>query len=185
MKKICITLLALIAISWSTYAADCQTLEGDAQKKCIHTNMASYVLSESDQSFADIIVSKIASKTDATKQTLITLIRATEQSSKLMFNYRTRAILQSVIDLLQQQSLALCLTQKGVIMYGTERCPHCQNQKKLFGDAFASIHYVDCDLAPWQCKAANITGYPTRVGMWIHSPGQQPLSEIAKTFACS
>jgi len=111
------------------------------------------------------IVSKISSKTDAAKQNLIALVHTIEQSTNLIFDYRTRAILQSVIDLLQAQSLALCLTQKGVIMYGTERCPHCQNQKKLFGDAFSSIHYVDCDLSPAQCQAANITGYPTRVGL--------------------
>ncbi len=184
MKKIFLMLLALIALPGLSYATDCPTLQGDQQKKCIQTSIDSYVLSESDHTFADMIASRIASKTDTTKQTLVALVRTIEQGPKLTFNYRTRAILQSVADIFQAESLALCLSQKGVIMYGTERCPHCQNQKKLFGDAFASIRYVDCDLSPWQCQAAKVTGYPTRVGMWINSPGQQPLTELAKTFAC-
>ena len=184
MKKIISAVLLLWLVSFAR-AADCQTLQGDQQKNCIQTSIDSYALSEADHTFADIIVSKISSKTDTAKQTFIALVRTIEQSPKLTFNYRTRAILQSVADIFQAEWLALCLTQKGVIMYGTERCPHCQNQKKLFGDAFASIHYVDCDLSPTQCQAANITGYPTRVGMWINSPGQQALSEIAKTFACN
>lgn len=184
MKKIYIMVVGFVAFVWWSYAADCQSLISSKQQSCIQTNISSYELSDADHAFIDMIVSTIVSKTDAAKPTLIALVRDIEQSPKLAFQYRTRAILQSVIDLLGPQSLALCLTQKGVIMYGTERCPHCQNQKKLFGDAFGSIHYVDCDLSPWQCQAANITGYPTRVGMWINSPGQQPLSQIAKTFAC-
>ena len=27
---------------------------------------------------------------------------------------------------------ASCMTEKGVIMYGTDWCPNCQNQKQLF-----------------------------------------------------
>lgn len=185
MKKLCIVLCWLIALGGLTYAADCQTLQGDEQKSCTQSVIDSYFLSDGDTAFVDLIVAKISSKTDTAKQALISLIHNTEKSPKLMFNYRVRAILQSVSSLLQAQSLALCLTQKGVIMYGTEWCPHCQNQKKLFGTAFASIHYVDCDANPDQCTAANIQGYPTRVGLWISSPGQQALSDIAETFACT
>lgn len=185
MKKIYVIPLLVIALCWSTYAADCQTLQGDEQKSCTQSVIDSYFLSDSDTAFVDTIVAKISSKIDTVKQALITLISNTEHNPKLMFNYHIRAILQSASSMLQAQSLALCLTQKGVIMYGTERCPHCQNQKKLFGTAFASIHYVDCDLFPAQCEAANVQGYPTRVGLWITSPGQQPLSDIADTFSCT
>ena len=32
-------------------------------------------------------------------------------------------------------SLAQCLTEKEVIMYGTEWCSHCKNQKAMFGES--------------------------------------------------
>ena len=47
-------------------------------------------------------------------------------------------------------SLAKCLTEKNVVMYGTEWCSHCQNQKKAFGDDFKDVTFVDCDQSPSQ-----------------------------------
>lgn len=185
MKKVYVTVALLLVWLGFTYAADCQTLQGDQQKICTQSVIDSYFLSDADATFVDAVVAKIKAKTDTQQQALISLIRQTEQNPKLVFNYHIRAVLQAVLDLVQAQSLALCLTQKGVIMYGTERCPHCQNQKKLFGSAFATIRYVDCDLHGDQCDAANVQGYPTRVGLGIISPGQQSLSDIAQTFACN
>lgn len=60
-------------------------------------------------------------------------------------------------------TFAQCLTEKGVIMYGIEWCPHCQNQKAAFGDSFDYVHYVDCDLSGSVCDAAGVEGYPTWV----------------------
>jgi len=45
-------------------------------------------------------------------------------------------------------------------MYGTATCGHCLTQKKLFGESFQYITYVDCILAPTMCS--NISGTPTR-----------------------
>ena len=39
--------------------------------------------------------------------------------------------------------LANCLTEKGAVMYGTEWCSHCQNQKKSFGKSFEYIDNLD------------------------------------------
>lgn len=62
-------------------------------------------------------------------------------------------------------SLAKCLSDKGVKMYGAYWCPHCQNQKKAFGDSFKYINYIECaDGQNGQtqiCKDNGITGYPT------------------------
>jgi len=62
-------------------------------------------------------------------------------------------------------ALAKCLTDKGVKMYGAYWCPHCQNQKKAFGDSFQYINYIECaDGQNGQtqiCKDNGITGYPT------------------------
>lgn len=64
----------------------------------------------------------------------------------------------------QNTKLAECLTSKGVTMYGTNRCSHCQNQKELFGyDAFTKINFVDCDKEKNTCALAGVQGYPTWV----------------------
>ncbi len=108
----------------------------------------------------------------------------------------------------QQQltSLANCLADKGVKEYGAFWCPHCADQKKIFGSADAIIKsrdvYVECDprCAPNEngkiqaacrgeeshadeCLAKGVGGYPT----WIFPDGkvlggvQQPevLARIA------
>jgi len=85
----------------------------------------------------------------------------------------------------QTEKLAQCLTDKGIIMYGTTRCPHCQNQKKRFGDAADLITFVDCDESRIQCQAAGVEGFPT----WITPDGQrysgdQPLESLATIGAC-
>lgn len=92
---------------------------------------------------------------------------------------------QSGFSTEQIDELAQCLTDNGVTMYGTERCPHCQNQKKRFGDAFEKVTYIDCDESRIQCQAAGVEGFPT----WITQDGQkyawdQPLSSLAQIGSC-
>ncbi len=63
-------------------------------------------------------------------------------------------------------SFAQCLTDNGVKMYGAFWCPHCQNQKDLFGSSFGKINYIECSLPDGsgqtnECTAAGINGYPT------------------------
>lgn len=86
----------------------------------------------------------------------------------------------------QKASLAACLTEKGIIMYGTEWCPHCKNQKAAFGTAFAGVTYIDCDKQKIQCTTAGITWFPT----WIAPSGQvlmgeQSLDQLAAVGWCS
>ncbi|RME79900.1 MAG: hypothetical protein D6769_01080 [Methanobacteriota archaeon] len=81
-------------------------------------------------------------------------------------------------------SFAQCLTDNGAVMYGTDWCPHCKNQKAMFGDAFANINYVNCDNDKKACEDAGVQGYPT----W-HIKGQvlvgtQPLDVLASTAGC-
>lgn len=42
-------------------------------------------------------------------------------------------------------NLARCLGEKGAVMYGSSDCQVCDEQHKLFGDAFSQIEYVNCD----------------------------------------
>jgi uncharacterized membrane protein/glutaredoxin len=64
--------------------------------------------------------------------------------------------------------LAKHLTQKGVKMYGAYTCPHCYEQKQLFGkQAWTQINYIECapdakkNPQPQVCMKAGVTGFPT------------------------
>jgi hypothetical protein len=90
----------------------------------------------------------------------------------------------------QYDSYAQCLTDNGVKMYGAWWCPHCENQKNLFGSSFSNIDYIECS-APGSramnqvCKNAGIEGYPT----WEFSDGsrvsgEQPLAYLGERGGC-
>ena len=80
---------------------------------------------------------------------------------------------------------AQCLTDAGVVMYGTEWCPHCNTQKAMFGNSFKLANYVDCDLSRSVCLSEGVTGYPT----WKHNgqsySGTQSLETLASISGCS
>jgi len=85
-------------------------------------------------------------------------------------------------------SLAKCLTRKGVVMYGSETCPHCQDQKRLFGKSFRYVTFVNCELdaaAQDACKIAGVVGYPTwTFPVGPKSEGLQALSALADRTEC-
>lgn len=81
-------------------------------------------------------------------------------------------------------ALAQCLTDNGVAMYGAEWCSHCQNQKKMFGDSFRLINYVDCDKNTEVCQNAGVTGYPTWIVNGQSYPGEQSLENLALLAGC-
>lgn len=75
---------------------------------------------------------------------------------------------------------ASCLKDKGVIFYGAFWCPHCQNQKKLFGSAAGKLPYVECSTPDGQgqtqvCKDKKIDGYPT----WVFPDGSRQSGEVS------
>ncbi len=81
---------------------------------------------------------------------------------------------------------AQCLAEKGITMYGAEWCPHCQNQKNLFGNSFRFILYVECPKEPQRCIAQGIQVYPTFVfkdGRKLE--GEQSLENLAKESGCT
>ena len=78
-----------------------------------------------------------------------------------------------------KERFAQCLTEKGVTMFGAYWCPHCQQQKKMFGDAWEKINYVECSLPGGQaqteaCIQAGIESYPT----WEFAPGDRTVGEL-------
>lgn len=81
---------------------------------------------------------------------------------------------------------AQCLADKKVTMYGAEWCTHCQNQKKLFGDSFKYVPYVECPQDPQRCLAQGVDAYPT----WIFPDGkklvgEQKVEALSQESSCS
>jgi uncharacterized membrane protein len=67
------------------------------------------------------------------------------------------------------RALAEHLTDEGALFYGASWCPHCQEQKRLFGTSARRLPYVECSpagpnapQAP-SCNIAGVQSYPTWV----------------------
>lgn len=83
-------------------------------------------------------------------------------------------------------ALARHLTEIGAQFYGAWWCPHCHDQKQLFGqEAFTAVNYVECASPddPRQqaeaCQTAGIASYPTWQINGELYPGQRTLDELA------
>src|ERR1700730_6501070 len=74
------------------------------------------------------------------------------------------------------EAFAKCLATHQARMYGLYWCPHCIEQKEMFGASIKYVPYVECaikgsrEMAP-ECKAAGAKNFPT----W-QLPGE-PLRE--------
>ncbi len=82
------------------------------------------------------------------------------------------------------EKLAKCLTSKGVIMYGTSWCGHCNNQKNAFGEAFEYVDFIDCDNERKICVEAGIRGYPSWIINGQIYPGARQLDQLADLSEC-
>ncbi len=80
--------------------------------------------------------------------------------------------------------LAKCLTSKGIIMYGTDWCSHCQDQKALFGKSFKHIDYRNCDFNKEECNSAGVKGYPTWVINNKEYSGTRSLEQLSALSNC-
>jgi thiol-disulfide isomerase/thioredoxin len=87
-------------------------------------------------------------------------------------------------------TFAQCLGEKEAIFYGAFWCPHCQEQKALFGRSKDLLPYTECSSPNGQeqlavCKDAGIEGYPT----WVLKDGErlnsiQSLEILAEKTGC-
>ena len=69
-------------------------------------------------------------------------------------------------------------------MYGTNWCPHCKDQKALFGKSFKHIDFVNCDYHMEECLAAGVEGYPTWKINGENYPGTQQLMKLDELSGC-
>lgn len=87
--------------------------------------------------------------------------------------------------------LAACLVDKGVMFYGAFWCPHCKDQKKLFGNSAKLLPYTECSAPDGKtqlqvCIDKEIKGYPT----WIFADGTRKNEiltpeQLATSVGCS
>lgn len=86
---------------------------------------------------------------------------------------------------------ANCIRESGATFYGAFWCPHCQEQKKEFGDAKDLLPYVECSTPDGRgqtkvCEDAQITGYPTWVfGDGGRESGALPFDLLAEKTGCA
>ena len=86
---------------------------------------------------------------------------------------------------------AKCLASKQAKMYGLYWCPHCADQKAMFGKAFQYVPYVECaikdshELAP-ACSAAGVKLFPSwQFGTNKPIEGVFPMEELRDKTGCS
>jgi len=77
-------------------------------------------------------------------------------------------------------TFATCLKDSGAIFYGAFWCPHCQNQKAMFGSSARLLPYVECSTPDGNsqlpiCKEKKVEGYPT----WEFPGGTRESGEIS------
>jgi len=86
----------------------------------------------------------------------------------------------------QAVKLTQHLQRSGAVMYGAFWCPHCRNQKEMFGnEAWSNIKYVECAPQGYgansaMCLKQGIDGYPEwRFGNGKRGSGELTLDKIA------
>ena len=86
------------------------------------------------------------------------------ENSKNILKVSPKVISSSNIS---QIKFAQFLSKKGVVMYGTYRCPYYQSQKELFGNkASKKLIIIECSKDGRKnefelCRSKNIKGYPS------------------------
>jgi thiol-disulfide isomerase/thioredoxin len=75
---------------------------------------------------------------------------------------------------------AKCIKESGAKFYGAFWCPHCQDQKELFGSSKKHLPYVECSTPDSNsqlqvCKDAKVAAYPT----WEFADGSRLEGEIS------
>ncbi len=86
---------------------------------------------------------------------------------------------------------AKCINEKGAKFYGTFWCPHCKDQKRIFGKSAKYLPYIECSTPNGKdqtqiCKDEKIDGYPT----WEFSngtriSGTQTLEQLSLKTGCT
>ena len=80
-----------------------------------------------------------------------------------------------------RRGLAERLADAGAVFYGASWCPHCQEQKALFGASQDRLPYVECSPggprgpAASSCLSAGVSTYPT----WVFADGSRVTAVLS------
>ena len=87
-------------------------------------------------------------------------------------------------------AFARCINQSGATFYGAFWCPHCAQQKTMFGTGAQYLPYHECSTPDGQhetadCTNAGVKNYPT----WVFKDGSRsvgvlPLSTLSQKTGC-
>jgi len=89
-------------------------------------------------------------------------------------------------------AFAKCIASKQARMYGLYWCPHCADQKEMFGASFRYIPYQECavkgsphELTP-ECKTVGVKLFPSwQFGNNPPKEGVLSLQELGDKTGCS
>ncbi len=85
---------------------------------------------------------------------------------------------------------ATCIKESGAKFYGAFWCPHCQDQKSLFGRAAKNLPYVECSTPDTNgqlpvCNNEKIESYPTwKFSDGTVNEGELSLQKLAEATGC-
>jgi hypothetical protein len=87
-------------------------------------------------------------------------------------------------------AFAQCLSARQARMYGAYWCPHCADQKEMFGRSFRYVAYVECGVPGSRdeaksCIDVGVKHFPT----WQFSDGERregtlPLQALSEKTGC-
>ena len=88
-------------------------------------------------------------------------------------------------------AFAQCLATKQAKMYGLYWCPHCLEQKEMFGKSFQYVPYVECaikgssEITP-ECKVAGVKLFPSwQFGIDAPKEGVLSMERLSEKTGCS
>ncbi|MBI2565192.1 thioredoxin family protein [Candidatus Woesearchaeota archaeon] len=78
---------------------------------------------------------------------------------------------------------AHCLESQGALFYGAWWCPHCKEQKTMFGKSAKYLPYIECTVGGTRqqsevCDKENIRAFPT----WIFADGEKKEGVLSLTY---
>lgn len=89
-------------------------------------------------------------------------------------------------------SFATCIKDSGAKFYGAFWCPHCQNQKAMFGSSAKLLPYIECSTPDGKgqlsiCREAGVEGYPTWefvTASTTRESGELSLETLSELTSC-
>jgi len=80
-----------------------------------------------------------------------------------------------------EEEAAICIGEKS-LLYVQLGCPHCEDQKELFGEYYKHLNVIDCFYERDKCSAISAT--PTWVIGFKELQGVQSIETLMKETGC-